>query len=200
MSAPWLIAGLGNPGSKYERTRHNAGFWFIDALARHAGVALKNERKLHGRAVRVRIDGADAVLLAPETFMNESGQALRAAADFYRIPVEQVLVAHDELDLPPGTIRLKSGGGHGGHNGLRSAFSHLGSPQFWRLRVGIGHPGQAALVTPWVLSRAPVGEEQLILDAIDRALKVMPEFLAGKPSEAMKTLHARPDPKPTETE
>jgi len=191
---PWLVAGLGNPGPKYERTRHNAGFWFLDALAHRAGISLKNERKLHGRACRARIGEVEAVLLAPETFMNDSGRSLRAATDFYRIPVENVLIAHDELDLPPGTVRLKQGGGHGGHNGLRSAFSHLGSPDFWRLRIGIGHPGQAEQVTPWVLSRAGAEDERSIESAIERALEVMSDFLSGRAGEAMKTLHARTPP------
>lgn len=192
MNSPWLIAGLGNPGPKYDRTRHNAGFWFLDGLARRAGTDLKADRKLHGRSVRTRLDGIDVVLLEPDTFMNESGRSLRAAADFYRIPTDRVLVAHDELDLPPGTVRIKRGGGHGGHNGLRSTFSHLGSPEFWRLRIGIGHPGVAAQVTPWVLSRAPAADEQAIVDGIDRALGVMNDFLADRAGEAMKILHARP--------
>jgi len=191
MDGLWLIAGLGNPGPKYDRTRHNAGFWFLDALLRRHGGELRNEKKLHGRALKTRIEGADTVLLAPETFMNESGRSIRAATDFYRIPVERVLVAHDELDLPPGTARLKQGGGHGGHNGLRSTFSHLGSPQFWRLRIGIGHPGLAEQVTPWVLGRAPADEEQAIVEAIDRSVQVLPDLLAGRSGEAMKRLHAR---------
>jgi len=191
MDGLWLIAGLGNPGPKYDRTRHNAGFWFLDALLRRHGGELRNEKKLHGRALKIRIEGADTVLLAPETFMNESGRSIRAATDFYRIPVERVLVAHDELDLPPGTARLKQGGGHGGHNGLRSTFSHLGSPQFWRLRIGIGHPGLAEQVTPWVLGRAPADEEQAIVEAIDRSVQVLPDLLAGRSGEAMKRLHAR---------
>ncbi|MDT8450941.1 MAG: aminoacyl-tRNA hydrolase [Wenzhouxiangellaceae bacterium] len=187
----WLIAGLGNPGSKYERTRHNAGFWFIDRLAERHRVALKTEKKMQGRAVRARIDGVSAVLLAPETFMNESGRSLRAACDFYRIDPARVLVVYDELDLPPGTARFKKGGGHGGHNGLRSIFSHLGTPEFWRLRIGIGHPGIAAAVTPWVLSRAGADDEAAIVGAIDRALDTMPDFLAGREGEAMKVLHAK---------
>jgi PTH1 family peptidyl-tRNA hydrolase len=191
MDGLWLLAGLGNPGPKYDRTRHNAGFWFLDALLRRHGGELRNEKKLHGRALKTRIDGVDAVLLAPETFMNESGQAIRAAVDFYRIAPDRVLVAHDELDLPPGTARLKQGGGHGGHNGLRSTFRHLGTQDFWRLRLGIGHPGMADQVTPWVLGRAPADDENAIIDAIDRSVRVIPDFLAGHPGEAMKTLHAR---------
>lgn len=189
MADRWLIAGLGNPGSRYERTRHNAGFWFVERLASQAGLDLGIHKKLHGRAAKGTVSGVDAVLLAPETFMNESGQALRAASDFYRIPVERVLVAYDDLDLPPGVARFKCGGGHGGHNGLRSIFAHLDGPGFWRLRIGIGHPGQASQVTPWVLGRARAEDEQAIESAIDRALDVLPEFLAGRPGEAMKVLH-----------
>lgn len=191
MAGPWLIAGLGNPGPKYERTRHNAGFWFIERLAARHGLALKPEKKLHGRGVKAKLDGVDAVLLAPETFMNESGRSLRAATDFYRIGPEHMLIAYDDLDLPPGTARLKQGGGHGGHNGLRSAFSHLGTREFWRLRIGIGHPGLAEQVTPWVLGRATADEERAIVDAIDRALATMDDFLTGREGEAMKVLHAR---------
>ncbi|PKL94938.1 MAG: aminoacyl-tRNA hydrolase [Gammaproteobacteria bacterium HGW-Gammaproteobacteria-8] len=192
MADLWLIAGLGNPGPKYERTRHNAGFWFLERLAERNRLALKPEKKLHGRGVRGVVEGAEAVLLAPETFMNDSGRSLRAAADFYRIAPERVLVVYDELDLPPGTARFKRGGGHGGHNGLRSIFSHLGTPEFWRLRLGIGHPGIAAMVTPWVLGRASAEDEAATIDAIERALGVLPDFLAGRDGEAMKLLHAKP--------
>jgi PTH1 family peptidyl-tRNA hydrolase len=191
MPGPWLIAGLGNPGPKYDRTRHNAGFWFIERLAERANAPLKPEKKLKGRAVRGTVAGEPAVLLAPDTFMNESGQALRAAIDFYRIEPDRVLVAYDDLDLPPGTVRIKRGGGHGGHNGLRSAFRHLGTQDFWRLRIGIGHPGLADRVTPWVLSRPGPDDERAIVDAIERALDVIGDVLAGREGEAMKVLHAR---------
>lgn len=192
MADLWLIAGLGNPGAKYDRTRHNAGFWFLARLAERGRLELRPEKKLHGRAVRAALDSADMLLLAPETFMNDSGRALRAAVDFYRVDPERVLVVYDELDLPPGTARFKRGGGHGGHNGLRSIFNHLGTPEFWRLRLGIGHPGHAAMVTPWVLGRPSAEDEVAIVDSIDRALAVLPDFLAGRQGEAMKTLHARP--------
>jgi len=191
MADRWLIAGLGNPGPRYERTRHNAGFWFVERLAGRAGLELRAQKKLHGRAAKGPVHGVDAVLLAPETFMNESGQSLRAATDFYRIPIQRVLVAYDDLDLLPGIARFKSGGGHGGHNGLRSIFAHLDGPEFWRLRIGIGHPGQASQVTPWVLGRASAEDERAIEDAVDRALDVLPEFLAGRPSEAMSVRPAR---------
>jgi len=191
MANLWLIAGLGNPGAKYERTRHNAGFWFLERLSERSRVQLRPEKKLHGRAARATIDRAEAVLLAPETFMNDSGRALRAAVDFYRIEPDHVLVVYDELDLAPGTARFKRGGGHGGHNGLRSIFSHLGTPEFWRLRLGIGHPGIAAMVTPWVLGRAGAEDEDAVVEAIDRSLGVLPDFLAGREGEAMQVLHAR---------
>ena len=191
MADLWLIAGLGNPGANYERTRHNAGFWFLERLAERSRVQLRPEKKLHGRAARATIDRAEAVLLAPETFMNDSGRALRAAVDFYRIEPDHVLVVYDELDLAPGTARFKRGGGHGGHNGLRSIFSHLGTPEFWRLRLGIGHPGIAAMVTPWVLGRAGAEDEDAVVEAIDRSLGVLPDFLAGREGEAMQVLHAR---------
>jgi PTH1 family peptidyl-tRNA hydrolase len=191
MSGPWLIAGLGNPGPKYDRTRHNAGFWFIERLAGRARSPLKAEKKLRGRAVRCDIAGVSTVLLAPETFMNDSGQSLRAAVDFYRIEPHRVLVAYDDLDLPPGTARFKRGGGHGGHNGLRSAFRHLGTQEFLRLRIGIGHPGLAEQVTPWVLGRPGADDERAIADAIEKALDVIDDVLAGREGEAMKILHAR---------
>ena len=189
--SPWLIAGLGNPGPKYRGTRHNAGFWFIERFARRRHLSLKPEKKLHGDALRTRLDGVDAVLLAPTTFMNESGRALRAATDFYRIEPARVLVAYDDLDLEPGIARLKKGGGHGGHNGLRSIFSHLGTPEFWRLRLGIGHPGLAEQVLPWVLGRASAADEQAIVDAVERSIDVMGSLLAGRANDAMTHLHAR---------
>lgn len=191
MVAPWLIAGLGNPGPKYERTRHNAGFWFLEALARCHGIPLTSQKKLQGEGGKTAIDGSDCVLLKPATWMNESGQSLRAAMDFYRLEPARTLVAYDDLDLPPGTVRLKKGGGHGGHNGLRSIGSHLGTPDYWRLRIGIGHPGVREAVTPWVLSRPGADDERAILDAVDRAVRVIPDFLSGRDGEAMKALHTR---------
>lgn len=189
MAELWLIAGLGNPGPRYDRTRHNAGFWFLEALARKHGLALRAEGKFLGFADKARINGAECILLRPDTWMNESGQSLRAVVDYFGVGLEQVLVAHDDLDLPAGAARLKLGGGHGGHNGLRSAFAHLGNPDFWRLRIGIGHPGIKDAVTPWVLSRAAAVDEAAIVDAIDRAVEVLPEFLAGRADEAIKHLH-----------
>ncbi|AKS42675.1 aminoacyl-tRNA hydrolase [Wenzhouxiangella marina] len=191
MSELWLIAGLGNPGQKYERTRHNAGFWFLDALDRVEPLAMKANRKLHGEVGRQRWQGRDAIFLRPDTFMNHSGQALRAAADYFSVPAERILVAYDDLDLPPGTIRLKRGGGHGGHNGLRSIFQHLSDQGFWRLRIGIGHPGTREAVLGWVLGRARAEEERAIEEAIERSVKVLPDLLAGRGERAMTALHTQ---------
>lgn len=192
MSARWLIAGLGNPGAKYDRTRHNAGFWLLDALDRRRPLNLKPNRKLHGAVSKEALAGVDCVFLRPDTFMNNSGQAIRAAVDYYQIAAEQVIIAYDDLDLPPGVVRLKQGGGHGGHNGLRSTFQHLGSQNFWRVRIGIGHPGLKEAVTPWVLSRANAADEQAILESIDRAVAILPDLLAGQPERAMQSLHTPP--------
>ncbi len=191
MSGRWLIVGLGNPGAKYDRTRHNAGFWFLDAIDRRQALNLKSNRKLHGEASKFLFDGCDCVFLKPDTFMNNSGQAIRAATDYYQVAPEQVVIAYDDLDLPPGTVRLKQGGGHGGHNGLRSTFQHLGSQNFWRVRIGIGHPGIREAVTPWVLSRAGAEDERAIEDAIARAVDVLPDLLSGRPELAMQHLHTR---------
>lgn len=187
----WLIVGLGNPGQKYDRTRHNAGFWFLEALNRRQAINLKPNRKLHGEASKEAYSGVDCVFLKPDTFMNNSGQAIRAAADYYQVVPEQVIVAYDDLDLPPGTVRLKQGGGHGGHNGLRSTFQHLGNQNFWRVRIGIGHPGIREAVTPWVLGRATADDERAILDSIDRVVAVLPDLLAGQPERAMQALHSK---------
>lgn len=193
MSDRWLIVGLGNPGLKYERTRHNAGFWFLDDVIAGAQARLRLQPKMIAEVGRVDWHGAACVLCRPQTFMNESGQAVHAVADYFGVPVQRMMVAYDDLDLPPGAIRLKQGGGHGGHNGLRSLFSHLGGQEFWRLRIGIGHPGHRDQVTPWVLSRAPAADEDAIRSAIGRAVSVMPEFLAGDAELAIKMLHTRAD-------
>ncbi len=189
MSTRWLIAGLGNPGRKYTRTRHNAGFWFMDALDSRIGLGLKPDRKFHGEAGRARLGAVDVVGLKPDTFMNDSGRAARAAIDYFGVPVDRVLVAYDDLDLPPGTVRLKFGGGHGGHNGLRSLFAHLGNPGFWRLRIGIGHPGVREAVTPWVLSRPDSQDERRMVEAIERAIDVVPILLDDDAERALQVLH-----------
>jgi len=147
-----LIVGLGNPGSEYAKTRHNAGFWWIDELCANERVSLKAEKKFHGDAARLSMSGHDLWLLKPMTYMNASGRAVQALATFYKIVSQEILVVHDELDLPPGTVKMKHGGGHGGHNGLKDIVAHLGTPDFWRLRIGIGHPGEKGLVHPHVLS------------------------------------------------
>jgi PTH1 family peptidyl-tRNA hydrolase len=190
VSGPWLIAGLGNPGQKYERTRHNAGFWFIDAMDREDRLVLKANRRLHGECGKQAWRGAQVIVLRPDTFMNHSGQALRAVIDYYSVPVSRVLVAYDDLDLPAGTVRLKQGGGHGGHNGLRSIFQHLGDREFWRLRIGIGHPGTREQVLGWVLGRARPDEERAIESGIRRAVDVLPDLLAGRCERAQQALHS----------
>ncbi len=190
MSSISLIVGLGNPGSEYERTRHNAGFFFIDALAERQGVSLRRESKFHGEAAKVLIGGHQVWLLKPDTFMNRSGQSLAALANFYKIPIESVLVVHDELDLEPGVVRLKKGGGHGGHNGLRDIIARTGSKDFWRLRLGIGHPGHSSKVTGFVLGK-PSTDERIELDrAIDRVLDELPAILGGEQQKAMNRLHS----------
>lgn len=184
-----LIVGLGNPGKEYEATRHNAGFWFVDALARQQRANFKPEKKFHGQLARFQHEGQDVWLLKPETFMNLSGQAVQAVCQFYKIPITEVLVVHDDLDLPPGTARLKKAGGHGGHNGLRDIMARLGK-DFYRLRLGIGHPGDKNRVTGHVLKKATVDDTQLIEQAIDDALRVLPEILEGDFAKAMNRLHS----------
>ena len=186
-----LIVGLGNPGREYRQTRHNAGFWLVDALAAQHHVALKPESRFHGQAVRVVIGAHELWLLEPQTYMNASGRAVAALAAYYKIAPEEILVAHDELDLPPGAARLKKGGGHGGHNGLRDILPQLKTPEFWRLRLGIGHPGDKDAVVDYVLN-APRREEQPLIDeAIAKSLTVLPHLLAGDLAAAMKQLHTQ---------
>jgi len=184
-----LIVGLGNPGAQYEDTRHNAGFWWVEALARKLGVSLKPESKFHGRVARWAGKSGEIWLLCPDTFMNLSGKSVAALARFYKIEPESVLVAHDELDLPPGNARLKQGGGHGGHNGLKDMHTQLGSPNYWRLRIGIGHPGDRDAVTGYVLGKPQMAERDLIEKSIDAALDVWSELAAGNPSAAQLKLH-----------
>ena len=184
-----LIVGLGNPGLEHARTRHNAGFWFIDALAQQAGARFVLDSKLFGETAKAEVAGQSVWLLKPATFMNLSGKALTAALRFWKIEPEQMLVAHDELDLPPGTARLKFDGGHGGQNGLRDTMRLLGHGKFHRLRVGIGHPGHKDKVTPWVLGRPGAADEALILRAIDDALDALPLAVQGNSPDAMTRLH-----------
>lgn len=187
-----LIVGLGNPGPQYEETRHNAGFWFVDAIARSQGQSFRAEGKFFGDVAKVNIGGQQVWLLKPNTYMNRSGQAVAALANFYKIPLEQTLVVHDELDLLPGTARLKQGGGHGGHNGLRDIVTQMGDNNFMRLRVGIGHPGNSKQVADFVLHRASQEEQRLIDESLDRALKVLPQAVTGELQKAMNALHTQP--------
>lgn len=185
-----LIVGLGNPGRQYEDTRHNAGAWFVQGLARQYNASLSSESKYPALSARIVINGNDVRLLIPTTFMNLSGQAVAPLANFYKIPPQKILVAHDELDLPPGVAKLKQGGGHGGHNGLRDIISKLGNQKdFARLRIGIGHPGSADKVSGYVLGKAPRQEQQWIEEAIDEALRVIPDLLEGNTNKAMNRLH-----------
>jgi len=184
-----LIVGLGNPGPEHARTRHNAGSWFADALAQARGGRFGLDAKLFGETCKVEVDGRPVWLLKPATFMNLSGKSVCAALRYFRIEPEQALLAHDELDLPPGTARLKFDGGHGGQNGLRDTMRLLGHGRFHRLRIGIGHPGHKDRVTPWVLGRPGRDDEAAILRAIDDALEVLPLAVAGDFNEAMKRLH-----------
>jgi PTH1 family peptidyl-tRNA hydrolase len=191
-----LIVGLGNPGAEYTETRHNAGFWFCERLARELGVNFAPESRYHGWVANAR--NAGIWLLMPSTFMNRSGQAVQALAHFYRIAPAEMLVIHDELDLPPGRTQLKFGGGLGGHNGLKDITAHLGTQDFWRLRLGIGHPGDRADVVNYVL-RPPRKEEAAEIDAaIDKALLAWPSLAAADFNAAMRTLNAKPTKPKTE--
>ena len=193
MAALRLIVGLGNPGAEYLRTRHNAGFWFIDALASREGARFGNETKLHGETAKVNLEGQPIWLLKPNTFVNKSGIAVASALRYWKIEAEEMLVAHDELDLPPGAARLKFDGGHGGQNGLRDIFAHLGHGAFHRLRLGIGHPGHKDRVSSWVLGRPGVADEDAILEAVGASLDVLPLAVRGEFNEAMKRLHTGRD-------
>ena len=184
-----LIVGLGNPGPEHARTRHNAGFWFVDALAEKLGERFGLESRLFGQTAKVVIGGQPVWLLKPATYMNLSGKSVTAALRYWKIEPREALLAHDDLDLPPGTARLKFDGGHGGQNGLRDTMRLLGHGQFHRLRVGIGHPGHKDQVTPWVLGRPGKDDEASILRAIDDAIEVLPLAVAGDFNEAMKRLH-----------
>ena len=185
-----IIAGLGNPGREYEQTRHNAGFWLVEELARRHGGAWRMEPRFNAAMTRTRISGEEVWLVKPMAFMNLSGGVTAAVANFYKIPASSVLVAHDELDLPPGAVRLKQGGGSGGHNGLKDLIAQLGE-DFWRLRLGIGHPGSRDLVTQFVLSRASSAEQQLLDDGIRAAADVVPQVFEQGAQAAMQKLHTK---------
>lgn len=185
-----LIVGLGNPGPEHADTRHNAGFWFVDALASAHRGSLRPHNRYHGEVGRIEIDGRELWLLKPTTYMNRSGMAIRALMDYVRIEAGETLVAHDELDLPVGSVRLKQGGGAGGHNGLKDTITHVGDA-FWRLRLGIGHPGNRAEVIDYVLRRAPAAEERLIHGAVNAAVDALPRLLSDGAEKIMNTLHRR---------
>lgn len=189
-----LIVGLGNPGAEYEATRHNAGFWWVEALARELRAGFTREAKFHGLVARARHDGTDLWLLKPTTFMNRSGRAVVALALYYKILPVEILVVHDEIDLPPGIVKLKQGGGNAGHNGLKDITAHLTTPDFWRLRLGVGHPGSREAVVDAVLDRPRKEEQALIDDAMSRSLAVWPQFVAGSFEAAMLKLHTKPKP------
>lgn len=185
-----IIAGLGNPEEKYERTLHNAGFWFVDALASKYGGSFRYEKKFDADYCRINLHGEDIWLVKPQSYMNLSGGPIRGVLDYYRLKVSELLVAHDEIDLPVGTTRLKLGGGHGGHNGLRDIIRHC-SADFIRLRIGVGHPGDKSQVTNYVLKRASADVERAIDDNISEAMSVMPLLIDDGLNAATKALHTR---------
>ena len=186
-----LIVGLGNPTAEYEHTRHNAGFWFLDELAWQWKAAFKNEKKFFGDVARVARPEGDVWLLKPDTYMNLSGKAIQALANFYKIQPEEILVVHDELDIDCGAIRFKLGGGNGGHNGLKDIQAKLGTPQFYRLRLGIGHPGDKHLVVGFVLNKPSAAERELIDRAIAKSLRAMDDVMAGRQEDAVRYLHSK---------
>lgn len=186
-----VVAGLGNPGDRYADTLHNAGFWCVDELARRAGTSFVFEKRFDAETCRVTIGGSDVRLVKPQSYMNNSGQPVRAVLDYYRIPVAKLLVVHDEIDLPPGTLRLKLDGGHGGHNGIRDVIRHCGS-DFMRLRFGVGHPGQKDQVTSYVLKRAPADMATTLEQCVDAAADIIPVLAQHGLNDAMKTLHTSP--------
>ncbi len=183
-----IIAGLGNPEDRYAQTLHNAGFWFVDELARRDGVRFRYEKRFDADVGKVRIGGSDVWLVKPQSYMNRSGGPLRSILDYYRQTTAQLLVVHDEIDLPPGTVRLKAGGGHGGHNGLRDVIRHCDA-DFMRLRIGVGHPGHKDEVTDHVLKRASADAEAAIRSNVDDAVDVMPLLADDGLNAAMKKLH-----------
>ncbi len=190
MSSIRLIIGLGNPGREYENTRHNAGYWWVDELARLHGLGFRNETRFHGLLARGQLHGHEMLLLKPQTFMNVSGRSAGALAGFYKIAPTEILVVHDELDIPPGVARLKLGGGHGGHNGVKDVIAHLGTKDFWRLRIGIGHPGERSDVAGYVLHDPRREERELIDEAIQKALGIAHLAIEGKAETAMLKLHS----------
>src|SRR5436309_12157995 len=191
-----LLVGLGNPGPEYEGTRHNAGFWWIDAVARKLGATLLPDRSYHGLVARVNRPAGPLWLLEPQTFMNLSGKSVAALARFFKIAPDEILVIHDELDVVPGQAKLKFGGSHAGHNGLRDIHAQLGTGDYWRLRLGIGHPGVKAEVVDWVLKKPAPDQREAIQACIDRTLKAVPALLAGEMDKATLIVHTHKPPRP----
>lgn len=185
-----VIAGLGNPGPEHRLTRHNAGFWFVDALARAQGAQFRSHSRYQGEVARVSVEGREIVLLKPQTYMNRSGLSVRSLLDYLKAPVGELLVVHDELDLPPGVARFKLGGGHGGHNGLRDTVTHCGA-EFWRLRLGIGHPGDRDQVIDYVLQRASAADEEAIVASVGASIDALAVFVREGAEKAMKALHTK---------
>ncbi|MFM1924436.1 MAG: Peptidyl-tRNA hydrolase [Pseudomonadota bacterium] len=191
-----LLVGLGNPGNEYEDTRHNAGFWWIDAVARELKVSLVPERSYHGLVARTTVKGQTVWLLEPQTFMNLSGKSVGALARFFKIQPQEILVAHDELDISPGEAKLKLGGSHAGHNGLRDIHAQLGTADYWRLRLGVGHPGDKAEVVNWVLKKPMLEHRKAIDESIHRSVQALPLLLAGDMTKAMALIHTSKPPRP----
>jgi PTH1 family peptidyl-tRNA hydrolase len=191
-----LFVGLGNPGPEYEATRHNAGFWWIDALARQLKLSLVMDKSYHGLVARTTVGGQTVWLLEPQTFMNLSGKSVAALAKFFKIAPQEMLVVHDELDIAPGEAKLKLGGSHAGHNGLRDIHAQLGTDDYWRLRIGVGHPGVKSEVVNWVLKK-PMLDHRIAMDqCIDRTLKALPHLLAGEMDKATMLIHTSKPPRP----
>jgi len=191
-----LFVGLGNPGTEYEATRHNAGFWWVDALARELKLSLVADRSYHGLLARGNVNGQTVWLLEPQTYMNLSGKSVGALVRFFKIAPQDILVVHDELDVPPGQAKLKFGGGHGGHNGLRDIHAQLGTGDYWRLRLGIGHPGDKNEVADWVLKKPAPADREAIEGCVARTLKAAPELLAGDMPKATLVVHTHKPPRP----
>ena len=195
-----LIVGLGNPGEQYTHTRHNAGFWLVDEVARSLGVRLQPDKSYHGLVARTNHKGQNLWLLQPQTFMNASGKSVAALARFFKIEPEEILVAHDELDIPPEQAKLKLGGSHAGHNGLRDIHAQLGSDQYWRLKIGIGHPGHRDAVVAWVLQKPPLDARIAIDQTIARCIQALPDLLDGKMDKATAHIHTKAAARPHKTE
>lgn len=191
-----LFVGLGNPGTDYDSTRHNAGFWWIDAVSHALGAPLVMDKSYYGLTARTSVNGHTVWLLEPQTFMNLSGKSVAALAHFFKISPQEMLVAHDELDIAPGEAKLKLGGSHAGHNGLRDIHAQLGTDQYWRLRLGIGHPGNKAEVIHWVLKKPSPDHRIAIEQSIDRAIKALPALLAGDMEQATRLIHTSKPPRP----